>query len=524
MANSEAAGALALDVVLAGCQENADRETTLKRLAALFRKDVATIEKILARGRFVVKSDVDAELAGKYKASIEKAGGICELVDKSLSLEPLPASPAPASAPATPVPTPAIHDHEEPSPYRVPGAPLQDEVMVYCRNCGSKIPEYAERCPNCHHPQGIGHPKSKIKAALLAFFFGGFGIHRMYLGQWWAIFYILFWATLIPSVVSVVEAIVFLATPQERWQRKYDNVQSNRVMMVVIAIAGFFLAIMVLGIVSAITLPAYDVYVKKSKVVSALPLIHDTQNTVSAFIQHTHSYPARNIDAGLPKNISSAVVQSLTLGEDSHMTVTFRETVIRGEDRTLEWAPATDHGSISWRCTGGSMPARYRPPECRNGAVTSSGAAATHELRSTDNSLSLRVPSALKDDPYLSSTALIRASNRADKTFLIVLAESRKDFTDGFDAEQYMKLLIPSIHEHMQETHLVGEENALQIDHKPARQVALAGVSKGLKITYLLTVVEGEKTFYQVISWTSSPDFERKRSEFESIARSFREN
>jgi ribosomal protein L37E len=57
--------------------------------------------------------------------------------------------------------------------------------MVYCRGCGKEIHETAKSCPHCgatNASSGSGE-KSRIAAALLAFFLGGFGAHKFYLGK-----------------------------------------------------------------------------------------------------------------------------------------------------------------------------------------------------------------------------------------------------------------------------------------------------------------------------------------------------
>ncbi|WP_180073870.1 MULTISPECIES: TM2 domain-containing protein [unclassified Acinetobacter] len=64
--------------------------------------------------------------------------------------------------------------------------------------------------------------KIRIVAALLAFFLGGFGIHKFYLGRiGWGIVYLLFCWTFIPSIVAFIEFIVYLCTSDEDFARKY---------------------------------------------------------------------------------------------------------------------------------------------------------------------------------------------------------------------------------------------------------------------------------------------------------------
>ena len=64
--------------------------------------------------------------------------------------------------------------------------------------------------------------KSRIVAAILAFFLGGLGIHKFYLGQiGWGIIYLIFCWTFIPSIVAFIEFIIYLCTSDEDFTRKY---------------------------------------------------------------------------------------------------------------------------------------------------------------------------------------------------------------------------------------------------------------------------------------------------------------
>ena len=69
---------------------------------------------------------------------------------------------------------------------------------MYCKNCGHELENGATFCSNCgakvdadipnitqptvSQTTNINEPKSKVAAALLAFFLGAFGVHNFYLG------------------------------------------------------------------------------------------------------------------------------------------------------------------------------------------------------------------------------------------------------------------------------------------------------------------------------------------------------
>jgi len=65
--------------------------------------------------------------------------------------------------------------------------------------------------------------KDKTIAAILAFAFGVFGVHRFYLGQTGRGFlYLLFCWTTIPALIGLIDAILFLAMDNDEFDHKYN--------------------------------------------------------------------------------------------------------------------------------------------------------------------------------------------------------------------------------------------------------------------------------------------------------------
>lgn len=95
----------------------------------------------------------------------------------------------------------------------------------YCSSCGKGLKAKAIVCIHCgvkvERPAGY---KNKIVAALLAFFLGSFGIHKFYLRETlWGVIYLLFSWTVIPTIFSVVEAIMYLAVSDEYFDERYNK-------------------------------------------------------------------------------------------------------------------------------------------------------------------------------------------------------------------------------------------------------------------------------------------------------------
>lgn len=72
--------------------------------------------------------------------------------------------------------------------------------------------------------------KSKIIAAALAFFLGGFGIHKFYLNKTMqGIIYLLLCWTFIPSVIAFFETFIFLFQSDETFNAKYNSVNVSAI-------------------------------------------------------------------------------------------------------------------------------------------------------------------------------------------------------------------------------------------------------------------------------------------------------
>ena len=107
----------------------------------------------------------------------------------------------------------------------------KNENEKFCSDCGKIINLKAEIYPHCGvrqmaAPGGLSatapNGKSKIAAALFAFFLGGFGAHKFYLGKpgMGLLYLLLFW-TLIPSFIALIEFIILLTMNDETFNQKY---------------------------------------------------------------------------------------------------------------------------------------------------------------------------------------------------------------------------------------------------------------------------------------------------------------
>ncbi len=120
----------------------------------------------------------------------------------------------------------------EPSPASCSPVPQMLEAhQKYCHACAAVLDQRAEICPRCGvrqmAPASAGlvptrSGRTRMAAALFAFFLGGLGAHKFYLGQpGMGILYLVFCWTFIPSIVALIEGVVLLTQSDEAFAAKY---------------------------------------------------------------------------------------------------------------------------------------------------------------------------------------------------------------------------------------------------------------------------------------------------------------
>ncbi|HEY0893841.1 MAG TPA: NINE protein, partial [Cellvibrio sp.] len=365
---------------------------------------------------------------------------------------------------------------------------------------------------------------------VLAFFLGGLGVHRFYLGQWWGIFYLLFWGTLIPSIVSLIEAFVFWFTPNERWNQKYGQVPARGAGMAVALVVGAILMVAIVGILAAVALPAYQDYTTRSKVQAALPLINETRGKVTAVIKQKDFLPSENLLAGLPETISNEFVTSIELSEDAKMVVSFRiPHLIQNGTNTIIWTPEIKGDDVAWTCLDGSMSDKYRIPECRGGsgaveASQSQGAdtmSLNKRMYSDDKSISLMVPNDWKGNRKLNEEAILGVANTYDEVYAIVIRESKTDFESSVTLDDYLQLVVKNTESSAENFREISAIQSLGIKGLSAKQQVVAASVNRLKVTYLLTGLEDDTHFYLIYAWTMDSRFEKNRALLKKVSESF---
>lgn len=125
------------------------------------------------------------------------------------------------------------------------------------------------------------------------------------------------------------------------------------------------LVLALLGVLTAIALPAYQDYRIRTRVEAGLAQAGQAKLRVARYIARNHKAPSSNVDIGLPRRIGGDAVTSLSIGLGGAITIEFAELSPELSKRTIVLRPRVVGQRLLWSCRGGDLEARYRPPLCR---------------------------------------------------------------------------------------------------------------------------------------------------------------
>lgn len=128
------------------------------------------------------------------------------------------------------------------------------------------------------------------------------------------------------------------------------------------------IVVAIIGILAAVAIPSYQDYTKRAHVSEGMGLAAAAKTGVSEYYSSEGSFPTNNSQAGIASSVSITgnAVGGVAIGTGGTITVTYNGKVDNSADRTLILRPSPSAGSINWSCSGGDVPSKLRPANCRS--------------------------------------------------------------------------------------------------------------------------------------------------------------
>lgn len=143
------------------------------------------------------------------------------------------------------------------------------------------------------------------------------------------------------------------------------------------------IVVAIVGILSALALPAFQDRTARAQVVEALTLAEAQKSAVVEYYATEGSFPSNNAEAGIPETISGKYVNSVVIADNGVITATMKgsdediATDIAGKTLKLTPTDPAETGTYTWECARGDnngIENDYLPTTCRTTATVSAEA------------------------------------------------------------------------------------------------------------------------------------------------------
>lgn len=134
------------------------------------------------------------------------------------------------------------------------------------------------------------------------------------------------------------------------------------------------IVVAIIGILAAVAIPAYQDYIIRAKISEVMGIAAKDKTTISEYYVSMGTMPDTTNKAGISEAAGqstylSAIAFTYTDANNATMTYTLDNLQSTGADpldgKTIIFAGTGTNDGVSWVCTGGTAPAKYRPANCR---------------------------------------------------------------------------------------------------------------------------------------------------------------
>jgi len=156
------------------------------------------------------------------------------------------------------------------------------------------------------------------------------------------------------------------------------------------------------------------------------------------------------------------------------------------------------------------------------GLTGADGPALSKQIMSADGKVQVSVPARWEKLKSEELSADIQLVDKVDELYLLV----ESDFKEDFNYTSYRthgNVVLRRILRALDNAYVEGKAVAVRVDNRPALQAEVHGSEQGIKVAYLLTVVDGRDAYHVVLAWASRSRMKRNAKLLRAIAASLKE-
>lgn len=144
-------------------------------------------------------------------------------------------------------------------------------------------------------------------------------------------------------------------------------------------------------------------------------------------------------------------------------------------------------------------------------------------VKSKDGQTKIEMPGNWKVSKNINDEADIQVADVLENTAVIVLSESKDDFTDDVDLQEFSKRTRAILEEGWDEYAVVDGPKDVDVGGLKGVQYKLEGADDGVRSTSLHTSIDGSSHYHQILAVTSRSKFSDELATLEKVTNSFRE-
>jgi uncharacterized membrane protein YhaH (DUF805 family) len=173
------------------------------------------------------------------------------------------------------------------------------------------------------------------------------------------------WLSLL-MLVPLVNLVFWFIPGSDGANRYGPPTPPNGAMVIVGAVAVPVVLVMFVGILAAVAIPAYGDYTQRARVSEVLLSGTEWRTAIHEHYIETKKFPARAADLRGFAPGAASKYGNIALAENGTLVLTMTPQIGRGlGDKTILLRPTVAGDQLNWDCTGGTLPAKYRPARCR---------------------------------------------------------------------------------------------------------------------------------------------------------------